>query len=473
MFGWTADEATSFHLLDTFVAAGFNLIDTADMYSRWVPGHQGGESETIIGRWLHRGAKRDQVVIATKVGMEMGPGQKGLSKPYILASVEKSLARLQTDYIDLYQSHQDDPATPLEETLSAYAQLIQQGKVRAIGASNYTADRLALALKTSRDHKLPRYECLQPLYNLSDRAVYEDALESVCQQAGIGVIPYYSLAAGFLTGKYRTEKDLAGRAAPTRSSSISTSAGLRILKALDQVAGHFAAKPAQVALAWLVARPSITAPIVSATSLDQLADLLQAPDTKARHLGARHSQPGQQVAAPARRRANLGKVSRRDATGQGFLPLPSSLPSHHRFFGFAGANANHARQIGNKDLAIANLAGTRNRHDRFDDGRDIRRGNDDFKLHLGQEFDGVFHAAIGVGMSFLPAKAAHLRHRHALHSFGGQGVFDFFELEMANNCFDFLHRVPLLLASTGSGIAHLPLPAWYCIGLVSPDVALQ
>ena len=220
VFGWTADEAASLRLLDTFVAAGFNLIDTADIYSRWVPGHQGGESETIIGRWLRRGANRDRVVIATKVGLEMGPGKKGLSKCYIFEAVEKSLARLQTDYIDLYQSHQDDPATPLEETLSAFAQLIQQGKVRAIGASNYTADRLALALKTSRDNNLPRYECLQPLYNLSDRAVFEDALEPLCLRAGIGVIPYYSLAAGFLTGKYRTEKDLAGLRRAKRSSSI-------------------------------------------------------------------------------------------------------------------------------------------------------------------------------------------------------------------------------------------------------------
>ena len=238
VFGWTADEATSFRLLDTFVAAGFNLIDTADMYSRWVPGHEGGESETIIGRWLRRGANRDRVIIATKAGLEMGPGQKGLSKPYILAAVERSLAHLQTDYIDLYQSHQDDPATPLEETLTAFAQLIQQGKVRAIGASNYTADRFALALQVSRDHRLPRYECLQPLYNLSDRAVFEDALESLCHQAGIGVIPYYSLAAGFLTGKYQSEKDLAGRAGAATVKQHLNERGLRILKALDQVAAH-------------------------------------------------------------------------------------------------------------------------------------------------------------------------------------------------------------------------------------------
>ncbi|HEY1785276.1 MAG TPA: aldo/keto reductase [Pirellulales bacterium] len=277
VFGWTADEPTSFRLLDAFVAAGFNLIDTADVYSRWVPGHQGGESETIIGRWLRRGAPRDRVVIATKVGLEMGPGQKGLSKAYILSAVEKSLARLQTDYIDLYQSHQDDPATPLEETLSAYAQLIQQGKVRAIGASNYTADRLALALKTSRDNNLPRYECLQPLYNLSDRAVFEDALEPVCRQAGIGVLPYYSLAAGFLTGKYRSEKDLAGRARAETVKKHFNQRGMRILQALDEVAARRSATPARVALAWLIARPGITAPIASATSLDQLAEILKSP----------------------------------------------------------------------------------------------------------------------------------------------------------------------------------------------------
>ena len=217
--------------------------------------------------------------------MEMGPGQKGLAKPYILAAVERSLARLQTDYIDLYQSHQDDPATPLEETLSAFAQLIQQGKVRAIGASNYTADRLAQALQVSRDHHLARYECLQPLYNLSDRAVFEDALEPLCLQAGIGVIPYYSLAAGFLTGKYRSEKDLAGRARAETVKQHLNDRGLRILTALDQVAAHRSAKPAQVALAWLIARPGITAPIVSATSLDQLAEHAQSAGSEARHLG--------------------------------------------------------------------------------------------------------------------------------------------------------------------------------------------
>ncbi len=213
VFGWTADEPTSFRLLDAFVAAGFNLIDTADVYSRWAPGHHGGESETVLGKWFQRSGKRGDVILATKVGIEMGPQEKGLSKRYILQAVERSLQRLQTDYIDLYQSHIDDPATPLEETLEAYGELIRQGKVRAIGASNYTAERLAKALEVSKQNGLPTYVSLQPLYNLYDRAVFEDALEPLCRQAGLAVIPYYSLAAGFLTGKYRSEQDLAQRAA--------------------------------------------------------------------------------------------------------------------------------------------------------------------------------------------------------------------------------------------------------------------
>jgi aryl-alcohol dehydrogenase-like predicted oxidoreductase len=201
VFGWTADEATSFRVLDAFVAAGFNLIDTADMYSRWVPGHQGGESETILGKWFKRSGKRSQVVLATKVGMEMGPGEKGLSRSYVLRAVERSLQRLQTDYIDLYQAHTDDTTTPLEETLGAFAELIRQGKVRLIGASNYKAERLAQALQVSKERGLPAYQCLQPLYNLYDRAVYEEALEPLCAKQGLGVLPYFSLASGFLTGK--------------------------------------------------------------------------------------------------------------------------------------------------------------------------------------------------------------------------------------------------------------------------------
>ncbi len=223
VFGWTADEPTSFQLLDAFVSAGFNLVDTADVYSRWVLGHQGGESETIIGRWLKQSGKRDKVIVATKVGMEMGPDKKGLSRTYILRSVEDSLTRLQTDHIDLYQSHKDDETTPMEETLEAFAELIKQGKVCAIGASNYSVARLAESLKVSRETGLPAYECLQPHYNLCERVLFEPDLEKVCRDAGLGVIPYYSLASGFLTGKYRSEADLAKRRGVKRSRSTSTS----------------------------------------------------------------------------------------------------------------------------------------------------------------------------------------------------------------------------------------------------------
>lgn len=275
VFGWTVDEPTSFQLLDAFVSAGFNLIDTADVYSRWVPGNQGGESETIIGKWLKRSGNRDKVLIATKVGIEMGPGMKGLSKPYILRAVEDSLRRLQTDYIDLYQSHKDDKETPLEETLSAFAQLIQQGKVRAIGASNYTAERLAEALKVSEENAIPRYESLQPEYNLNDRADYEQHLEPLCVDKGLGVINYYSIASGFLTGKYRSEADLGKSARGEGIKKYLNERGLRILEALDQVARRYDSNPTRVALAWLIARPSITAPIASATSLEQLNDLVE------------------------------------------------------------------------------------------------------------------------------------------------------------------------------------------------------
>lgn len=278
VFGWTADEQTSFKLLDAFVAGGFNLVDTADTYSAWAPGNQGGESETIIGRWLKRSGKRSEVIVATKVGMEMR-GHKGLAKSYILRSAEDSLRRLQTDCIDLYQSHQDDPLTPLEETLEAYAELIRQGKVRAIGASNYSAQRLNEALLTSERSGLPRYESLQPLYNLYDREAFEAELEPLCLEKRIGVINYYSLASGFLSGKYRSESDL-GKSA--RGGGIGkkylNERGLRILSALDEVAARQQATPAQVALAWLIARPSVTAPIASATSLQQLDDLIKATE---------------------------------------------------------------------------------------------------------------------------------------------------------------------------------------------------
>ncbi len=280
VFGWTADEATSFQLLDAFVAAGFNAVDTADVYSRWVPGNKGGESETIIGKWLKRGAKRQQVIIATKVASEMGPGKKGLSKSYIFAAVEDSLQRLQTDYIDLYQSHVDDADTPLEETLEAYAQLIQQGKVRAIGASNYNAKRLGEALQISRKKVLPRYESLQPHYNLYERAEFETDLAPLCLRENIGVIPYFSLASGFLAGKYRSEADLAKSARGSLVKKYLNERGFEILSALDQVAKAHSATPTRVALAWLLAQPSVTAPIASATNLDQLRELLSAADLK-------------------------------------------------------------------------------------------------------------------------------------------------------------------------------------------------
>jgi aryl-alcohol dehydrogenase-like predicted oxidoreductase len=276
VFGWTADEATSFRLLDAFVDAGFNLVDTADVYSRWVPGNQGGESETIIGNWLQQGGKRGKVFIASKVGMELGPDQKGLSKRYILSAVDESLRRLRTDYIDLYQSHSDDSATPLEETLDAYDRLIKQGKIRAIGASNYSAARLREALRVSKENGLPRYETLQPLYNLHDRAPYEAELEPLCVEEGLGVIPYFSLASGFLTGKYRSEADASKGARGPLVKKYLDERGLRILQALDEVAREYKSTPAKVALGWLIARPSITAPIASATNLSQIEDLLAA-----------------------------------------------------------------------------------------------------------------------------------------------------------------------------------------------------
>jgi aryl-alcohol dehydrogenase-like predicted oxidoreductase len=276
VFGWTADEPTSFRLLDAFVAAGGNLIDTADVYSAWVPGNKGGESEAILGKWLKRRGTRGKVLIATKVGKEMGPGRKGLSKSYILRAAEDSLKRLRTDRIDLYQSHADDPETPLEETLEAYEQLIRQGKVRAIGASNYTADRLTQALELGARPGYPSYQCLQPLYNLYDRAEYETDLEPLCLEKGVGVIPYFSLASGFLTGKYRSEKDLANRSRGDFVKKYLNDRGFRILDALDQVAARYRSVPAVVSLAWLIARPGVTAPIASATSLDQLTDLMEA-----------------------------------------------------------------------------------------------------------------------------------------------------------------------------------------------------
>jgi aryl-alcohol dehydrogenase-like predicted oxidoreductase len=276
VFGWTADEPTSMRLLDRFVAEGFNFIDTADVYSRWVSGHTGGESETLIGKWLKKTGKRNEVVIATKVGMEMGSDRKGLAPQYIRRAVEASLERLQTDHIDLYQSHTDDKETPLADTLGAYEKLIRDGKVRAIGASNYSAERFEEALGVSLKHSLPRYESIQPLYNLYDRAEFEDTLQAVCIKHGVGVISYFSLASGFLTGKYRSEADLAKSARGQGVKKYLTERGFRILAALDGVAKETTATPARVALAWLMARRGVTAPIASATSLPQLEELFAA-----------------------------------------------------------------------------------------------------------------------------------------------------------------------------------------------------
>jgi aryl-alcohol dehydrogenase-like predicted oxidoreductase len=279
VFGWTIDQPSSLKILDAFVDAGLNFIDTADIYSTWVPGHIGGESETIIGNWLKQSGKRSKIVLATKVGMQM-PSGKGLKKEYILKAAEDSLRRLQTDHIDLYQSHEDDPGTPLEETLSAYAQLVKEGKVRAIGASNYSADRLAEALKVSRQHGFPSYQSLQPKYNLCERADYESQLEPLVLKEGLGVIPYYALASGFLTGKYRSESDLGKSARGAGVKKYLNDRGFRILAALDEAARAHRSTPGKVALAWLIARPSITAPIASATSLEQLRDLVDATNLK-------------------------------------------------------------------------------------------------------------------------------------------------------------------------------------------------
>jgi aryl-alcohol dehydrogenase-like predicted oxidoreductase len=280
VFGWNVDEATSFAILDAFVDAGFNAIDTANSYSRWVPGHQGGESETIIGNWFKRSGKRDKVVIATKVGEDMGSG-RGLKRADILREAEASLRRLQTDRIDLYQTHFDDPNTAPDETMQAYAELIAAGKVRTIGASNVTPARLKDSLDASERLGIARYQSLQPRYNLHDRERFEHEFEPLCMQERIGVITYYSLAAGFLTGKYRSQDDLGISAARApRIKDFLNARGLGILQALDAMAARHAATPAQVSLAWLMARPSVTAPIVSATSLKQLGEILKSAQLK-------------------------------------------------------------------------------------------------------------------------------------------------------------------------------------------------
>ena len=288
VFGWTLDEKASFEVLDSFLGAGFNFIDTADVYSRWAPGNKGGESETMIGNWMRSRGNRDKVIVATKGGGDMGQG-KNITKKYILSAVEASLGRLQTDYIDLYQTHFDIEETPVEETLEAYAQVVKEGKVRVIGASNFTAARLKAALEASARHGYPRYESLQPHYNLYEREIFEKELEAVCLENEVGVVNYYSLASGFLTGKYRSESDLNKSPRGGGVKKYLNDRGFRILAALDEVSGRYHSTPATVALAWLIARPSVTAPIASATSIAQLDSLVAATrltldDAAVRHL---------------------------------------------------------------------------------------------------------------------------------------------------------------------------------------------
>jgi aryl-alcohol dehydrogenase-like predicted oxidoreductase len=283
VFGWTVSEADSFRQLDAALEAGLNFIDTADVYSRWAPGHQGGESEAILGKWLATGDKRSNVILATKLGIDMGDGKKGLKAAYIHQAVEDSLRRLQTDYIDLYQAHKDDEETPLEETLSAFDKLVQQGKVLHIGASNYSGARLAKALKVSKDNGLVSFVSLQPHYNLVEREQFETDLLPVVQEHGLGVIPYYSLAAGFLTGKYRTKEDAEGKVRAVTVKKYLNDWGFQVVKVLDEVAKEHHSTPARVALAWLMVQPGVTAPIASATSEKHLADLIEAAKLKLDH----------------------------------------------------------------------------------------------------------------------------------------------------------------------------------------------
>ena len=274
VFGWTADEATSFAILDRFVEHGFDLIDTANVYSAWVEGHDGGESERIIGRWLKRGGKRDRVLIATKVGHPMTAEPKGLRRAAIEKHVEGSLARLQTDRIDLYQTHKDDEATPVEETLEALGRLVKAGKVRAIGASQYGAQRLRESMQASERAGLPRYDTLQPELNLYDRAAFERDYQPVAREFGLAVIPFFGLAKGFLSGKYRSVKDIEGRPrADGLKRYFEGDRGLRILAALDAAAARLGATPAQVSIAWIMAQPTVAGPIVSVTSVAQLDEI--------------------------------------------------------------------------------------------------------------------------------------------------------------------------------------------------------
>lgn len=280
VFGWTLNEEKSFEILDGFVAADFNFIDTADVYSRWAEGNEGGESEKIIGKWMKARNNRNKVIIATKVGGDMGDGKKGLSKKYILEAVDASLQRLQTDYLDLYQSHFDDLETPVEETLEAYDQLIRAGKVRWIGASNFSPERLKESLEASQRLSLPKYQSFQPEYNLYKREGFEKNFEQLCLDNHIGVINYYALASGFLTGKYRSDDDLAKSKRGGGVKDFMNERGFRILKALDEVSEQYNSTPASVALAWLIARPAVTAPIASVTSLSQLEDLTKGATLK-------------------------------------------------------------------------------------------------------------------------------------------------------------------------------------------------
>lgn len=281
VFGWTADEPTSFRILDRFVDAGFDAIDTADAYSAWVPGNKGGESETIIGNWLAADpSRRDRCVIITKAGAALKEKGGGLSASNIVASVEASLKRLRTDRIDIYFSHFPDPVTPIEETLRAHDALVRDGKVLAIGASNYDAKQLREALDTSARAGLARYEVIQPEYNLCERARYEGPLRDLAIAEGLGVITYYSLASGFLTGKYRSQEDLDKSPRGSRAANYLNARGERILAALDQVAASHGATPGEVAIAWLIARQGVSAPIASATSLEQLESLLRATELR-------------------------------------------------------------------------------------------------------------------------------------------------------------------------------------------------
>ncbi len=279
VFGWTIDEKQSFAVLDEFTALGFNAVDTADVYSRWAHGNEGGESETIIGKWMKARGNRDKVLLITKVGYDMGEG-KNISREYMLKQADNSLRRLQTDYIDLYFTHLDDDETPVEETLRAHEELIKAGKVRWIGASNLSPERLRASLEASEAKGLPRYEVFQPEYNLYERQGFEEGVGPICKKHGLGVIAYFALASGFLTGKYRSEDDLGKSARGRGVKKYLNDRGMRILKALDETAEKHKTTHAAVSLAWLMAKPPVTAPIASATSVGHLKSFTAAAALK-------------------------------------------------------------------------------------------------------------------------------------------------------------------------------------------------